>query len=133
MRWQYPDQLEADFQQYYHLDIADVKPARAARLLFQLPQGCRVYAAIEPATQWGFFENFQNRMVFLLETIVWQNGYDPKKKALHKAKQPKLFVPDFLKRPGIDKDKVAADIDDIKVLLSRRRKAAETTPPLEKP
>lgn len=64
-------------------------------------------------------------MVFLLETLVWQNGYDPKKKALHKTRQPKLFVPDFLKRAGIDKDKVAADVDDIKMLLSKPRKAQE--------
>jgi len=75
--------------------------------------------------QWGTMEAFTNKMVYLLETLVWQNGYDPKKKAQHKANKPKLFVPPFMQKPGIDADKVVHDIDDIKGILARPRSEAE--------
>lgn len=68
-----------------------------------------------------------NKMVFLLETIVWQNATPSKKgeQAQHKSQKPKQFIPDFMKKvldsDGIKKDTVAADIDTIKDILSRKR------------
>lgn len=65
-------------------------------------------------------------MVWLLETLVWQKSFDPKKKAAHMAARPKLFVPDFMQKAmgdnGIKKDTQAADIDTIKELLAKPRK-----------
>lgn len=84
-----------------------MKPARAARLLFQLPRQCRVFSALQPANQWGWDEVFANKTNYLLEMILWQNSYNPKKKREHKASQPKPFVPDFLKqlsKPGVIND-----------------------------
>jgi len=67
-----------------------------------------------------------NKMVYLLETLVWQKSFDPKKKAAHMAAKPKLFTPDFMKKAmddeGIKKDTQAADVDTIKELLARPRK-----------
>lgn len=67
-----------------------------------------------------------NKMVFLLETLVWQKAFNPKQKAQHAATKPKLFVPDFMKKAmdneGIKKDTVALDVDEVKELLARRRK-----------
>lgn len=67
-----------------------------------------------------------NKMVFLLETIVWQKSFDPKKKSAHMAAKPKLFTPDFMKKAmddeGIKKDTQAADVDTIKEILARPRK-----------
>lgn len=65
-------------------------------------------------------------MVFLLETLVWQKAFDPKKKSAHLAAKPKLFTPEFMKKAmadeGIKKDTVALDVDEVKELLARRRK-----------
>lgn len=94
-------------------------------MLFQLPRHSRVFKKIQPATEWGYSEIFQNKMIFLLETLIWQNSFDPKKKAQHTAQKPKLYVPPFMKKAmgdeGIKKDTVAADVDTIKELLARPR------------
>lgn len=96
-------------------------------MLWQLPRESRVFKKIQPATEWGYSEVFMNKMVFLLETIVWQNATPSEKgkQARHKTQKPKLFTPEFMKKlnnnEGIAKDTVAADIDTIKDILSRPR------------
>lgn len=68
-----------------------------------------------------------NKMVFLLETIVWQNATPSKKgeQAQHKTQKPKQYIPDFMKKTvgndGIAKDTMAADVDTIKDILNRPR------------
>lgn len=85
-----------------------------------------MFKRIQPATEWGYNEIFQNKMVWLLETLIWQKSFDPKKKAAHMALKPKLFVPEFMQKAmsdeGIKKDTQAADVDTIKELLARPRK-----------
>lgn len=88
-----------------------------------------MFKKIEPATEWGYDEIFLNKIVHLLETIVWQNSTPTKKgeQAKHKAQKPELFTPDFMKRhtspadEGIKKDTVATDVDTVKELLARPR------------
>lgn len=82
---------------------------------------------LQPATQWGWNEVFNNRIVYLLETIIWQNATPSKKgeKAKHQAQKPQPFRPEWMPKQndsGIKKDTVAADVDTIKDLLSRPRK-----------
>lgn len=64
-------------------------------------------------------------MVFLLETLIWQKAFDPKKKAAHMAAKPKLYVPEFMKqkntKDGIAKDTVALPVDEVKAILARPR------------
>lgn len=93
-----------------------------------LPRECRVFAKIQPASQWGWHEIFQNKIVYLLETIIWQNATPqdgkPGKMAEHKRNKPQLYRPDFMPKEEdntIKKDTVAADIDTIKELLARPR------------
>lgn len=67
-------------------------------------------------------------MVFLLETLVWQKGFDPKKKAQHMALKPELFTPDFMKNVAdteIKKDVVSMDIDEVKAFLNKPRVEAK--------
>jgi len=119
----YPDELEADFQQYYHLDVAILDPAKAARLLFQLPRECRTYAKLAPASQWGWSEIMANKMVYLLETLVWMKTKDATKKP--PQNRPKPFIPDFMAQPKTETDPNEAieahTTDDIKDILSRPR------------
>lgn len=124
MRRQHPDELEADFQQYYNLDIADVKPSRAARLLFQLPRKSRTFCKVQPANEWGWEEVLLNKTTFLLELLAWQNTKDAQKKS--PSRYPKQFVPEFMK----DMEKTNAmnagmqvmEVDDVKAFLARPRK-----------
>jgi len=96
-------------------------------LLFQLPRDSRVFRKLEPATEWGYTEIFQNKMVWLLETLVWQNSTPSKKaeQARHKLLKPELYTPSFMKKSkpkeGIAKDTVAADVETIKAILDRPR------------
>lgn len=65
-------------------------------------------------------------MVFLLETLIWQKAFDPKKKAAHMAAKPKLYVPPFMQKTvnakeGIAKDTVALPVDEVKAILARPR------------
>lgn len=64
-------------------------------------------------------------MVFLLETLIWQKAFDPKKKAAHMAAKPKIYIPEFMKQAtadqGIKKDTMALDIDEVKAILAKPR------------
>lgn len=95
--------------------------------MFQLPRDCRTYSAIDPAMQWGWSEILANKTNYLLETIIWQNATPQTKGkvAAHKAKQPKPFVPDFLKK-AVQKSSSKGSgtdmtVDDVKSWLNNKR------------
>jgi len=100
-----------------------VKPARAARLLFQLPRQSRVYCAIQPGNQWGWPEVLLNKISYGLDILAWQNTKDAQKKRPSKA--PKMFIPDFLpsaeQTKAINRDSMAQDVDHIKAILAKPR------------
>lgn len=106
------------------MDIAQVKPERAARLMFQLPTKSRLFNKLAPSTQWGWDEIFANKANYLLETIVWQNATPSKKgdKAKHKRNKPKIFMPEFMKQPSaINGDIEKYSTDDIRNILAKPR------------
>lgn len=119
MRWQHFDELEADFQQYYNLDIADVKPARAARLFTQLPSNARVFVALKPANQWGWAEVLLNKIDYILEILAWQNANEGKKVS-QQTEKPTIYIPEFMK-DHTDDDTAVQDVDAVKSLLSKPR------------
>lgn len=98
---------------------------KAARLLFQLPNNCRVYTAINPAAQWGWLESFANQTNYLLELKLWQDTQVKKGgKAMHERLRPKPFVPDFMKskEPSpISKGAQVMTVDDTKGWLALPR------------
>jgi hypothetical protein len=92
-------------------------------LLFQLPRNCRVFTKLQPAVQWGWSEIFANKMVYLLETLVWAKTKDAQKKL--PRHRPRLFAPDFMPQhsaPGeISKGAVVQTTDDVRAILARPR------------
>lgn len=92
--------------------------------MFQLPRECRLFAAINPAAQWGWLESFANKTNYLLELLAWQNATPntKAKRAAHDQKKPKPFVPEFMKQTApqseINKGNDAMPIDDIKSWLA---------------
>jgi hypothetical protein len=97
-----------------------VKPARAARLLFQLPRGCRVFSAIQPANQWGWMEILLNKANYLLEVLVWQNANEGVKRS-KQSQKPQPFIPDFLKDRTMSKDAAKLDATEIAEILKKPR------------
>lgn len=78
---------------------------------------------LQPAAQWGWGEIFENKIVYLLETLVWQKTKDASRKnPLHK---PKLFTPEFMPQhsaPGeISKGVEVHTTDEIRDILSMPR------------
>lgn len=95
-------------------------PARAARLLFQLPSDCRVFSALYPANKWGWSEVLQNKANYLLEVLAWQKANEGVKQS-KQTEKPKLFMPDFMKEKVVQKDIEIHTTEDIREILNRPR------------
>lgn len=85
-----------------------------------------MYAAVNPAVQWGWLESFANKTNYLLELMLWQNTPIKKgEKSMHNRRKPKPFIPDFMKveQPPseINKDAETHTVDDVKSLLTLPR------------
>lgn len=124
-----PDLVEADFQQYYTLDIARVPSARAARLLFQLPNDSRVVRQIHPINNWDWTHLLLNRIGYWVEILAWQKTKDGQKKT--PQNQPKPYKPPFMlsaaERDAMNAENESHSLDDIKAILGRSRTAEVTT------
>lgn len=74
----HPDELRADFQQFYGLNLdrlgVDYTRAHAAALCVQLPRESRLVRAMEPANEWGDAEYIAHAMEHTLRVLAWQNG-----------------------------------------------------------
>lgn len=96
-------------------------PARAARLLFQLPTKSRVYSVIDPANQWGWDEILSNKANYLLELLVWQKSNEGLKKS-KQTKQPEPFLPDFIKKKmPINKGIQSHSVNEVQSILDLPR------------
>jgi uncharacterized protein DUF5361 len=131
-----PDLIEADFQQYYTLDIAHVPSARAARLLFQLPNDSRTVRQIHPINNWDWTHLLLNRISYWVEILAWQKTKDGQKRT--PQNQPKPYKPPFMlsdaEREGMNSDLEEHTVDDIKAILARSRsdeKSTEVAPLLD--
>lgn len=90
--------LEADFQQFYGLELGACSPRRAWVLAQHLPREARVTRAIDEEATWGAQEHLLANVVDLLQLSNWlyiaahtgEKGRPPKK-------------PEPLRRPGEQK------------------------------
>lgn len=82
--------------------------------------------ARQPAAQWGWPENIANRTNYLLDLLLWQNSYDPKKKGEWMARKPKPYVPEFMaaavREATRDKDIEAHTTAEIDAILALPRR-----------
>ncbi|MFB9661601.1 hypothetical protein ACFQS3_02665 [Glycomyces mayteni] len=76
----YGDDIEADFHEYYRLDIADVytgalSPAKAFRLMLRLPAASRFIRAVAgPKAEWNASEYILAGILDTLANANWQRG-----------------------------------------------------------
>lgn len=98
----YPDELRADFQQFYTLDTDEfgrsVTWRRAASLAVMLPQGCRVFSAIDPEAEWTTQHWLLSRIEHGISLLLWAKTKDGQKG----VNVPKMLSPNPA-RPRFDK------------------------------
>lgn len=90
----YPDELRADFQEYYGLDTdeigASISRDRAAALAVQLPLGSRCLGAENPNARWTVHEWLLARIEHDLALLVWSKTKDAEKG----RNAPKMLTPE---------------------------------------
>lgn len=94
---EYGIEIEADFHEFYRLDLLDLyrgihSPAKVYRLLFALPTESRFYRVVTNGrTEWSTTEHLLAAAVDTLQNANWQRGGG-------KGSRPKP-----LERPGSDR------------------------------
>lgn len=74
----YPQELRADFQQFFGLDIEEIGKSyslvHACELAAMLPEGSRVLRKIEPALSWDIKDHLLTRLINDFELFMWALG-----------------------------------------------------------
>ena len=89
--------IEADFQQYYNLDIASLKFRRYARLLVNLPIESRFVQKYLPSKDWDWDKEVQSRILQTLDIISCHLANMHRKKGTKAIKPSEQFQPDYVK------------------------------------
>lgn len=95
------DELEADFQQYYRLELdkyAHEALLRSARLFSQLPISSRTMSALNPAKDWDWEKETQSRILAKLDEIACIIVNMNLKKGKKKVKPSEQFQPEYVKK-----------------------------------
>ena len=94
--------LEADFQQYYNLDISLLGFRRFARLLLNLPLGSRFAQKYIPSKDWDWDKEVQSRILLQLDTISCQLSNMFRKKGTKPRKPSEQFQPNYVKDAKVE-------------------------------
>lgn len=89
--------IEADFQQYYNLDIASLKFRRYARLLVNLPIESRFVQKYLPSKDWNWDKEVQSRILQMLDIISCHLVNMHRKKGTKAIKPSEQFQPDYVR------------------------------------
>ena len=122
--------VEADFQQYYHLDLLEVCPyadgrrsgfLRYARLFENLPVESRIFRKLVPAASWTWRDETLSQILQELNILTTLTYNMNKSKTAKPAKAMKKFEPDYVAemRKQLDKDRKkqqSEEQDDLKDL-----------------
>ena len=115
----HPQELRADFQQYYGLNLdsmgVEYSYAHAACLVTQLPPNARIFAAINPDLSLTYAEWLLTQIEYNLRVLAWQNSKDGQKG----RNAPKL--PKSPSEIAAEKERAAkVDFDLIEQVLGKR-------------
>lgn len=89
--------IEADFQQYYNLDVATLGFCRYARLLVNLPMGSRFIQKYSPFRDWDWDKEVQSRILQMLDLISCHLVNMNRKKGTKAMKVQEQFQPDYVR------------------------------------
>lgn len=120
--------VEADFQQYYHLNLLEACPyvdgrrsgfLRYARLFENLPVESRIFRKLVPAASWTFRDEILSEILRELNTLTTITYNMNRRKTAQPAKVMKKFEPDYVTemRKQLDEERKkqqAEEQDDLK-------------------
>lgn len=89
--------IEADFQQYYNLDVSSLGFRRYARLLVNLPLESRFVQKYNPFKDWDWDKEVQSRILQMLDLISCHLVNMHRKKGTKAIKAGEQFQPDYVK------------------------------------
>lgn len=89
--------IEADFQQYYNIDVATLGFCRYARLLVNLPMESRFIQKYSPFKDWDWDKEVQSRILQMLDLISCHLVNMNRKKGTKALKVQEQFQPDYVK------------------------------------
>ena len=121
--------IEADFQEYYSLNVAEVPFRRFVRLLTNLPLSSRFVMKYNPTKDWDFSKETESRILHQLEAISCQLYNLFKKKGAKARKPDEQFQPDYVKKAKEEYQKskkpTEDEMDDAKEFWMRKNKGAK--------
>lgn len=89
--------IEADFQQFYNLDVSSLGFQRYARLLLNLPIESRFVQKYSPFRDWDWDKEVQSRILQMLDLISCHLVNMHRKKGTKPVKVGEQFQPDYVK------------------------------------
>ena len=115
--------VEADFQQYYHLNLLEACPyadgrrsgfLRYARLFENLPVESRIFRKLLPAASWTWHDETLSEILRELNTLTTITYNMNKRKTAPTAKVMKKFEPDYVAetRERLEKEKKAQQAEE---------------------
>ena len=93
--------IEADFQQYYNLDVSRLLYGdfrRCLRLMGNLPPTARLMTKISPFKQWQWDDEVKSQILHTLDMISCQISNMGKKKGAKPNKPRKQLQPDYVEK-----------------------------------
>lgn len=116
--------IEADFQQYYNLDVSRLGFRRYARLLLNLPVDSRFISDKVDSKDWNWDKEVQSRILYTLDAISCQISNMNRKKGTKPRKPSDQFQPDYVteaKKKIQGKGKLTKEEkEDLEAFFSRR-------------
>jgi hypothetical protein len=115
--------VEADFQQYYHLNLLETCPyadgrrsgfLHYARLFENLPVESRIFRKLVPAASWTFRDETLSEILRELNTLTTITYNMNRRKTAQSAKVMKKFEPDYVAetRERLEKEKKAQQAEE---------------------
>ena len=92
--------IEADFQQFYHLNLSKLlrhEFCRCTRLLLNLPEESRFIRKYSPFKDWDWDKEIQSQILRSIDSISVMLYNSFKGKGKSRAKRPELVQPDYVK------------------------------------
>lgn len=117
----YPDDLEADFQETYGVSIYGLPERKLAALAYRLPATARAYTRIDAANQNSVSDVLLANIIDKLNIIDYHYVASHQKKNAKRVPKPKPVQLPGMKREHKESEVAAMDIDEFNRIREGRQ------------
>lgn len=119
------DIIEADFQQFYNLDVSKVGFRRYARLLLNLPEESRFIRKYAPLKDWNWDRETQSQILLAIQNLGKIYIDANRKKGRPRTPEIKQMQPDYVaeakkKIERERKEDAGMDLEEFKKIFENR-------------